>query len=185
MLIIIAFCGLCTGVSGVMMEGWPADGFKTIFSIDYTDLISTKVRVSMYMLSPPKTEADFTRIAKQYIGSTIGNGFSDTLGSDYKGRKATHVEVIGVYENEILVMSRKIGDKETSFNKYTPIAGLGWYDKEGRIETLPPELARHLIPVTPQQTPVMTYTPVTRTPTSTQTRPTISAPTTRVSTPAT
>ena len=127
------------------------------------------------MLTPPKTEADFTRIAKQYIGSTLGNEFSNTLGNDFKGRKATHVEIIGVYENEVLVMSRKIGDKEASFNKYEPVSG--WHTSEGyRIEALPLELARHLTPVTPPQTPVITYTPATRAPTQIPTRSSIPTP---------
>jgi hypothetical protein len=121
------------------------------------------------MLTPPKNEAEFTRIAKQYIGSTLGNEFSNTLGNEFKGRKATHVEVIGAYENEVLVMSRKVGDKEAAFNKYEPVSGWGWYnDERYRIETLPSELAQHLTPVTPQSAPAITDTLSTKAQTSIQ-----------------
>ena len=167
---LVAVCGMCTGepiktwngIGSVTMSDYPTENFQTTFSID-----GSTARVTMYVLEAPARETAFTQLAQRYITTTLGNEFSDTLGKEFEGRMVTYVEIIGAYENEILVMSRKIGDKKVSFQKYAPTFGQYDPSKYG-IETLPLEIVERL-----QYTPVTAppIQPPTQAPTQTPAKP--------------
>ena len=147
---LIAVCGVCmgepkitlTGIRSATMTEYPNENFQTLFSLDGN---GDGARATMYMLNAPTSGASFTKEAERYISSVLGNEFSDTLGRQFDGHRVTYAEVVGAYDNEILVMSRKIGDKQASFNKYEPT--FGQYDpKKYGVETLPSEIAQRLQP---------------------------------------
>jgi hypothetical protein len=146
--VLIAVCDICmgepqitrTGIGSVMMTEYPNANTQTQFSLSGN---ADEARAMIYMLNAPKNENSFTSEAQRYISSTLGNEFSDIFGREFEGRRVTQVEVIGAYENEILVMSRKIGDKQAAFNKYEPT--FGQYDPEKYgVETLPSGIRQHL-----------------------------------------
>ena len=106
-----------TGLSSTTLPDYPYKGFQTTFSLD---IDPDTAYATIYMLHAPKSEAAFTELAQRFITTTLGKEFSDTLGGTFEGRRLTHVEVVGVYRKEMLVMSRKIGDVKASLEKYDP-----------------------------------------------------------------